>query len=175
MPLSMRNLAGTPVRAADATPDRQGAARGDGAVAVGHQTPNNQALRPNRLFADTPLAASTPQQSSAARPNTHDTPEAGAAAAGGRTSAAAAGVKVRKLTFDAAAPTASAAAAAAAKKASKSSKSGAGVSEEAAAAAGAEPGGGEASRTRGGLKFELGETAMAVSWLCGLCGLLVAA
>lgn len=100
--------------------------------AAGHQTPQ-QALRPNKLF-DTPLASATPQQSSAARPNTHSTPEA--VPEGGRSAAAAVGVKVRKLTFDAAAPSASKAAAA--PKA-------------------------EAPKARGGIKFELGESAMAVS------------
>lgn len=118
---SMRGRASTPAR-----PNAQDA------PAAGHQTPQ-QALRPNRLF-DTPLASATPQQSSAARPNTHTTPEA--VPEGGRSAAAAAGVKVRKLTFDAAAPSASKAAAA--PKA-------------------------EAPKARGGIKFELGESAMAVS------------
>lgn len=120
---SMRGRASTPAR-----PDAQDA------PAAGHQTPQ-QGLRPNRLF-DTPLASATPQQSSAARPNTHTTPEA--APEGGRSAAAAAGVKVRKLTFDAAAPSVSKAKVAAAPKA-------------------------EAPKARGGIKFELGESAMAVS------------
>lgn len=132
----MRN-ASTPVR-----PDAQDAA------AQNHQTPQ-QALRPNRLF-DTPLLSATPQQSSAARPNTHATPEAGPAAVeGGRTAAAAAGVKVRKLTFDAAAPSA------AAQKAPK-----------------AEPPKAEQPKARGGIKFELGESAMAVSLCLGQDALL---
>lgn len=126
---SARNFnSSTPVRAAQEAPAQQ----------EGHKTPQ-QALRPNRLF-DTPAAA-TPQQSSAARPNTHATPEPAAEAAG-RAPAAASGVKVRKLTFDAAAPSA----------------------QKAAAAAPAPAPAPEAPpRTRGGIKFELGESAMAVS------------
>jgi hypothetical protein len=105
----------------------------------GHQTP---VLRPNKLF-DTPVASATPQQASAARPNTHATPDAAEADAGpgGRTAAAAAGVKVRKLTFDAAAPT----------------------TAKRAAAPTPKPSATEAPKARGGIKFELGKDAMAVS------------
>lgn len=133
---SGRNL-GSPMR-----PDTQNA------TAQGHQTPQ-QALRPNRLF-DTPVASATPQQSSAARPNTHATPEAGPADSG-RVGAAAAGVKVRKLTFDAARPAAQ--------------KAPAPVAAPAAAVpeAGADPPMAEAPKARGRIKFELGESAMAVS------------
>jgi hypothetical protein len=127
---------GTPVR-----PDTQDA------TAQGHQTPQ-QALRPNRLF-DTPVASATPQQSSAARPNTHATPEAGPADSG-RVAAASAGVKVRKLTFDAARPASQKAPAPAAAAA-------------AAPEAGADPPMAEAPKARGRIKFELGESAMAVS------------
>jgi hypothetical protein len=123
---SARNLNSTPMRAIQDAPAQEG-----------HQTPQ-QALRPNRLF-DTPAAA-TPQQASAARPNTHTTPEP-AAEPVGRVSAAASGVKVRKLTFGAAAPSTQKAAAAPAPTTEAPPKA------------------------RGGIKFELGETAMAVSIL----------
>jgi hypothetical protein len=131
---SARNL-GTPVR-----PDTQDT------TAQGHQTPQ-QALRPNRLF-DTPVASATPQQSSAARPNTHATPEAGPADSA-HVAAASAGVKVRKLTFDAARPAAQ--------------KAPAPAAAAAAPEATADVPMAEAPKARGRIKFELGESAMAVS------------
>lgn len=152
------NLMSTPERP-DSTAAAAAAAQDSSSM-----TPN---LRPNRLF-DTPVAAATPQQSSAARPNTHATPEAAVeeAAAGGRAGAAAAGVKVRKLTFDLAAPSAAAAAAAAKSNLQK----GPGVASAKSAASNSSSGSGhiststEAPKARvGGIKFELGESTMAVS------------
>lgn len=140
-PFTGRNLS-TPVRPAD--PQEAPGAQ-DGSL-----TPN---LRPNRLF-DTPVAA-TPQQSSAARPNTHATPDADVegARAAGRQAAAAAGVKVRKLTFEAAPSSAAAGPNNKAHKSAAPSKESKDSSDSRV----------EVPKERGGIKFELGESTMAVS------------
>jgi hypothetical protein len=125
----------TPVRG------REGA--GDSNDNAGAETPGG-VMRPSKLFG-TPMATATPQQQASTgllrRPaDMHATPtQADAAAATPEVPPPAAGVKVRKLTFDSAVKTPAA---------------------RAGAAAGAA---GEVKP--GGIKFELGGSALAVSWL----------
>jgi hypothetical protein len=114
----------------------------DGNDSAGAQTPGG-VMRPSKLFG-TPMATATPQQQASTgllrRPaDMHATPtQADAAAATPEVPPPAAGVKVRKLTFDSAVKAPAAAAAAAAAREVKP----------------------------GGIKFELGGSALAVSWLC---------
>jgi hypothetical protein len=123
----------TPVRG------REGA---DNSDSVGADTPGN-VMRPSKLFG-TPVATATPQQQASTgllrRPaDMHATPtQADAAAATPEVPSPAAGVKVRKLTFDSAV--------------------------KAPGARGGNAGGAAAGELKpGGIKFELGGSALAVS------------
>jgi hypothetical protein len=114
----------------------------DNSDGVGADTPGN-VMRPSKLFG-TPVATATPQQQASTgllrRPaDMHATPtQADAAAATPEVPPPAAGVKVRKLTFDSAV--------------------------KAPAARGGNAGAAAGEVKPGGIKFELGGSALAVSW-----------